>query len=128
MALRSPTQPPAAGDAAAPRPAVSSALPPGRSRRGAGVPRREWVTLGDLKALAESFQRTLLAENKSAKTVETYLEGLRLFSVFLNEQGMPLIVGNIRREHVESFIAALLEQWKPAAARVPVRAQDGPGA
>ena len=40
--------------------------------------------------------------------MDSYAEGLRLFSVFLAEKGMPLVVSNLRREHVEAFIAELL--------------------
>jgi len=35
---------------------------------------------------------------------------------------MPLLVANIRREHVESFIADLLARWKPATANNRYRA------
>lgn len=80
---------------------------------------------GDLKALSESYQRSLVAENKSPKTVDTYLEGLRLFSVFLAGKGMPLVVANLRREHVEAFIAELLAKWKPATAHNRYRALHG---
>lgn len=55
--------------------------------------------------LRPSFQRTLLAQNKSPKTVKAYLEALRMFQVLLVEQGMPQSVTSVRREHVESFIA-----------------------
>ena len=40
--------------------------------------------------------------------MDSYTEGLRLFSVFLAEKGMPLVVGSIRRAHAEAFIADLL--------------------
>ena len=66
--------------------------------------------------LRPSFQRTLLAQNKSPKTVKTYLEALRMFQVFLVEQGMPQSVTSVRREHVESFIANPLARWKPNTA------------
>ena len=36
-----------------------------------------------LRVLGESFRRTLVAENKSPRTVETYGEALRLFDAFL---------------------------------------------
>ena len=42
-----------------------------------------------LQVLAESFKRSLLAENKSPRTVETYGEALRLFDGFLARTGMP---------------------------------------
>ena len=66
--------------------------------------------------LAPSFKRTLLAENKSSMTIKTYMTSLHLFAGFLSDQGMPTEVTNLRREHVESFIADQLARWKPATA------------
>lgn len=68
------------------------------------------------RLLAESFRRSLLAENKSAKTIKTYTEGVRLLGDFLAAKGMPTSVEHIRREHVEAFAADQLERWKPATA------------
>ena len=69
-----------------------------------------------LEALLPSFRRTLLAQNKAPRTLETYLESLDQFQRFLTSQGMPQSVADIRRDHVEAFIAHLLELWKPATA------------
>jgi len=63
-----------------------------------------------------SFTRHLAAENLSARTVETYSESVNQLSAFLQAQGMPREVAHIKREHVESFIAHLLETRKPATA------------
>ncbi len=71
------------------------------------------VTVGNL---ALSFKRSLLAANKSARTVETYMDAVRLFSEFLARRGMPSDVACIHREHVEAFIADILERWKPVTA------------
>jgi site-specific recombinase XerD len=121
MALRSHSQRADAPSTAAAQPPIATSARRSRAR----LPRRPWVTRGDLKTLADSYQRSLLAENKSAKTVDTYMEGLRLFSVFLAEKGMPLVVANIRREHVEAFIADLLAKLKPATAHNRYRALHG---
>ena len=75
-----------------------------------------------LAVLSASFKRTLLAENKSPRTVETYGEALRLFGGFLRERGLPTGVPRIKREHVEAFIADLLARWKPATASNRYRA------
>ena len=64
----------------------------------------------------DSFARSLRARNCSDRTVETYLESIRQLGAFLVDKGMPTQVENITREHVESFIAELLEKWKPATA------------
>lgn len=74
------------------------------------------IAQGDILANVESFARHLRAENLSPRTIETYLESARQLAEFLAKQGMPQDVGNVRREHVESFIAYLLERWKPATA------------
>jgi len=66
--------------------------------------------------LVRSFRRSILAENKSPRTVQTYEEALRLFGAFLSAHGMPTDVATIHREHVESFIAELLAKYKPATA------------
>jgi site-specific recombinase XerD len=71
---------------------------------------------GDFPILARSFKRSLLAGNKSPRTIQAYTEGVRLFGEFLAAKGMPTDVANIRREHVEAFIADILEKWKPATA------------
>ncbi len=71
---------------------------------------------GDLAVNIASFGRHLRAENLSPRTLETYTEAARQFAKYLTEQGMPLEVANIHREHVEAFISYLLERWKPATA------------
>ena len=70
-------------------------------------------TLTDLGA---SFHRSLLAENKSPKTVKAYMEALRLLDRFLADHGMPQDAITVRREHVETFISAVLAKWKPNTA------------
>ena len=71
---------------------------------------------GDLTVNIESFGRHLRAENLSTKTFEAYVGATRQLHQYLMDQGMPLNVGSIRREHVEAFITDLLEHWKPATA------------
>ncbi len=84
----------------------------GRQKTDAGL------TVGDL---TQSWQLSLEAENKSKKTLETYLEAIRLFERFLRGKGMPEGIGSINREHVEAFIADMLTLWKPATASVRYR-------
>ncbi len=73
-------------------------------------------------SLAESFRRSLMAQNKSERTVQTYMEGVQLLGTFLAEKGMPTDPASIRREHVEAFIADLLERYKPSTASNRYRA------
>ncbi len=67
-------------------------------------------------SLPDGFRRHLAAGNLSPKTQKTYLEAVRLFSSFVQDKGMPKRITNIRREHVETFIADQLHSWKPATA------------
>ena len=53
-------------------------------------------SVGDVEILAEDFQRSLRAGNKSPKTIKTYLEAVEGLDRFLVEQGMPRSVAAIR--------------------------------
>ena len=70
----------------------------------------------DIATNAPSFSRHIRAENLSPKTAKTYCEAVDQFARFLSDQGMPAALPHIRREHVESFIAHLLDRWSPATA------------
>jgi Phage integrase, N-terminal SAM-like domain len=67
-----------------------------------------------LPDLARSFERHLWAANKSDRTVETYLEAVRLLEAFLAGRGVSLAEAD--RAHIEAFLADLLTRWKPATA------------
>ncbi len=71
---------------------------------------------GDIVVNIESYGRHLRAENLSPRTGQTYMESARQLAQFLEQQGMPQDVASLTREHVEAFIADLLERWKPATA------------
>lgn len=60
--------------------------------------------LGEFTQLAERFRLSLEARNRAPATVTIYLDAVYRFRDFLSDQGMPLAVTAIRREHVESFI------------------------
>ena len=68
------------------------------------------------KLYLDSFVRSLRVQNLSKRTIQTYSESVRQFAGFLARTGMPQDVTLITREHVESFIAHLLEHWKPLTA------------
>jgi site-specific recombinase XerD len=61
-------------------------------------------------ALRDSFRRSLRASNRAAKTERIYLNAVDDLGAFLARQGMPTDPGAIRREHVESHLAALRER------------------
>ncbi len=67
-----------------------------------------------LPDLARSFERHLRAENKSERTVETYLEAVQLLQAYLAQGGVGLAEAD--RAHIEAFLANLLARWKPATA------------
>jgi integrase len=67
-----------------------------------------------LPDLTRSFERHLRAENKSDRTVETYLEAVRLLEAFLAGRGVRLAEAD--RAQIEAFLADLLAHWKPATA------------
>jgi site-specific recombinase XerD len=70
--------------------------------------------------LPASFERHLRAENKSARTVETYLEAVLQLDGFLAARGLDLAAAS--REDLEAFLAGLLARWKPATAANRYRA------
>ena len=72
--------------------------------------------VGDLPVNIESFARHIRAENLSPATLEAYVGAVQKFHRFLVDQGMPLDMSGIRREHVEHFITYVLENRKPATA------------
>ena len=71
---------------------------------------------GDLAVNIDSFGRHIRAENLSPQTFDAYAGATKQFHRYSVDQGMPLEVAGIRREHVEMFITDLLERWKPATA------------
>ena len=79
------------------------------------------VTTG-LARLAESYVRHLKAERKAAKTIEGYSYALAIFDAFLRSHGMPQVIEHVRREHVEAFIADLLERVSASTADTRYRA------
>lgn len=71
---------------------------------------------GDIAVNLRSFVRHLKAANLSPRTIQTYTEAIEQFAAFLAAKGMPGNIASIKREHVEAFIAHLLELWKPSTA------------
>jgi site-specific recombinase XerC len=71
---------------------------------------------GHLLALNRSFRRTLEAENKSPRTIEAYIDAVRLLATYCQAHGHPVLTGELRREHIQELIADQLVRWKPATA------------
>ena len=71
---------------------------------------------GEVDENLESWGRRLRARNRSEKTIRGYGETVQLFLQFLRGHEMPTVVGEVKREHVEAFIADQLARWKPTTA------------
>src|SRR5215469_10516509 len=79
------------------------------------------TSLGELSGLLPSWRLHLEAANLSRRTIRAYTDDGAIFAAFLTARGMPTAAGNIRREHVETFIAAELERTAPASAATRYR-------
>jgi site-specific recombinase XerD len=76
----------------------------------------------DYAALRDSWQRSLVAENKAPRTIATYMSAADELGSFLADHAMPTVLANIRREHVETWLGDLLSRHKAATASVRFRA------
>jgi site-specific recombinase XerD len=74
------------------------------------------VATGPFPAYRSAFLRSLAAENKSPRTLETYGEAVAQLGAFLAEQGMPTDPANITREHVTEWVNELLARWTASTA------------
>lgn len=75
-----------------------------------------------LRTLSKSFERHLLATNRSPRTVQTYLSALDALAAYLDAEGLPVVVRSIRKAHLEAFVADRLRVTKPATVSVQYRA------
>lgn len=75
-----------------------------------------------IRVLLPSFHRHLLATNRSARTVQTYLCALDALDRYLQAEGLPTEVRAIRKAHLEGFVASRLASVKPATISVQYRA------
>lgn len=67
--------------------------------------------------LLKSFELHLRSENKSPKTIRSYIDTARLLADF--HAGKPLL--DIDSDGIKAFIADQLERWRPATAAVRFR-------
>jgi site-specific recombinase XerD len=70
--------------------------------------------------LARSFDRHLRAENKSPRTIETYLDAVLQLAEYLRDHDTGLTEAT--RGDIEGFLASILARWKPATASNRYRA------
>ncbi|HEY3060346.1 MAG TPA: tyrosine-type recombinase/integrase, partial [Chloroflexota bacterium] len=90
------------------------------------VPRRakpQAVTVkeGDIAQLARSFERGLRAANRSPGTIRIYTISVAQLADFLAGHGMPLVVANLTREHIEMWLADVLERRSAGTAETRYR-------
>lgn len=71
--------------------------------------------------LIASFKRSLVARNRSPKTISAYCAATELFAAFCAERGMPTEVGAIERRHVEEFIVDQLDTLSASTAATRFR-------
>ena len=67
--------------------------------------------------LAIDFDLTLAAQNKSTATRKVYRAAVVQLAAFLEDRGMPAEAVNVRREHVEAFIADVLSRRSASTAK-----------
>jgi len=75
-----------------------------------------------IRSLAPSFRRHLLATNRSAPTVKTYICAVEGLARYLDSEGLPTEVRAIRRSHLEGFAADRLAVVKASTISVQYRA------
>jgi site-specific recombinase XerD len=68
-----------------------------------------------------SFRRSLLATNKSPRTVRGYCDDIGLFVAFVAARGLPTALKRATREHIELFLADQLERHRPSTAATRYR-------
>jgi site-specific recombinase XerC len=77
---------------------------------------RPGTASGPLKVYRDAFLRSLAAENKSPRTVQTYGEAVDLLQSFLTSKGMPTDPSAITREHLTEWVNDILSNWKASTA------------
>lgn len=70
----------------------------------------------DLGSLIASWELHLRAAKLSPRTIRSYGDGARAFLRFARERGMPTEADAITREHVETYIVDVLDNWRPSTA------------
>ncbi|MCU1671360.1 MAG: xerC2 [Blastococcus sp.] len=74
------------------------------------------IAVGSIDVLLEDWRRHLRAKNRSPATIDSYLLVGRALASYLTAHGMPTDAGTIAREHVEAYLADLIERLSPATA------------
>ena len=70
----------------------------------------EWHEPGSMLRSGLSWRKALRAERKSPRTVDGYLDNLRLFDRWLRTSGRPVDLASIRRDDVRDWLASLTDR------------------
>jgi site-specific recombinase XerC len=68
------------------------------------------LDVSSVAVIGERWRASLDAQRKSPRTIDSYLAAVDALSNFLSRAGMPTVIANIRREHVEAFVSARLRE------------------
>lgn len=79
-----------------------------------GVTSTSTDELNDLRTLLPDWRRSLKARNRSDQTIASYLRCGQNLADFLVAQGMPTDVNHIAREHIEAFLADMVDRLAAA--------------
>lgn len=72
--------------------------------------------IDDIRTLLPDWRRHLRAKNRTDGTISSYLRCGTNLADWLTAQGMPTQVQHIAREHIEAFLADMLDRLSPATA------------
>ena len=75
-----------------------------------------------LSSLTPSFERSLMAANKSPRTVKTYKAALAALIAFTRANDLPEDLAHVSRAHVEAFLIERSKRLRPASVSVEFRA------
>lgn len=67
--------------------------------------------------LGEDFALSLRAQNKSPETIRIYTTAVNQLVDYLTANGMPTDIAGVHREHIEAFLAHLLETKSASTAK-----------
>jgi site-specific recombinase XerD len=74
------------------------------------------LDLDDIRTLLPDWRRHLRAKNRTVGTIDSYLRCGTNLAEWLTAQGMPTTVSAVTREHIEAFLADMLERLSPSTA------------
>lgn len=80
------------------------------------MPARKPPAPPSIGELADSWEVALWGENRSPNTVAAYMESVRQLAGFLDREGLPTRIDEIRRAHISAWLAELASTRAPATA------------